>query len=71
VYGITAFGGGIGAIIFTYVTGKLVDSYGSFTGPFVIAAVLPLAAYAAFALVAAQIRPVQFEEAAATRGSRS
>ena len=71
VYGITAFGGGIGAIIFTYVTGKLVDTYGSFTGPFVIAAVLPLVAYAAFAWVAGQIRPVQFAEAAATHGSRS
>ena len=71
VYGITAFGGGIGAIIFTYVTGKLVDTYGSFTGPFVVAALLPLVAYAAFALVAGQIRPVQFEEAAATHGSRS
>ena len=62
VYGITAFGGGIGAIIFTYVTGKLVDTYGSFTGPFVIAAVLPFVAYAAFALVAGRIRPVQFDE---------
>jgi len=62
VYGITAFGGGIGAIIFTYVTGTLVDTYGSFTGPFVIAAVLPLVAYAAFALVAGRIRPVQFDE---------
>jgi len=61
VYGITAFGGGIGAIIFTYVTGKLVDTYGSFTGPFVIAAVLPLVAYAAFALVAGRIGPVQFD----------
>ena len=71
VYGITAFGGGIGAIIFTYVTGKLVDTYGSFTGPFVIAAVLPLVAYAAFAWVAGQIRPVQFEAAAAAHGSRS
>jgi ACS family hexuronate transporter-like MFS transporter len=71
VYGITAFGGGIGALIFTYVTGKLVDIYGSFTGPFVIAAVLPLGAYAAFAVVAGRIRPVQFDDAVAARGSRS
>jgi len=48
-----------------------VDTYGSFTGPFVIAAVLPLVAYAAFALVAGQIRPVQFEAAAAAHGSGS
>ncbi|MCX6550302.1 MAG: MFS transporter [Acidobacteria bacterium] len=61
VYGITAFGGGIGAIIFTYVTGKLVDTYGSFTGPFVIAGILPLVAYAAFVVIAGEIKPVQFE----------
>src|SRR4030095_3586740 len=71
VYGITAFGGGIGAIIFTYVTGRLVANYGSFTGPFVIAAILPLLAYVAFALMAGEIRPVQFEEAPPTHGSRS
>ena len=45
VYGITAFGGGVGAIIFTYATGQLVDAYGSFTIPFVIAGVLPLVGY--------------------------
>ena len=62
VYGITAFGGGIGAIVFMYVTGKLVDIYGSFTAPFIIAGILPVAAYAAFALLAGKIRPLQFDE---------
>jgi ACS family hexuronate transporter-like MFS transporter len=61
VYGITAFGGGIGAIVFMYVTGRLVDSYGSFTAPFVIAGILPVAAYAAFALLARQISPLRFD----------
>ena len=52
VYGMTAFGGGIGAIIFTYATGRLVDAYGSFTIPFVIAGVLPLIGYLVFAFIA-------------------
>jgi ACS family hexuronate transporter-like MFS transporter len=70
VYGITAFGGGIGAIIFTYVTGRLVDTYGSFIMPFVIAGILPLVAYGAFVFVAGQIKPVQFDTAATTPVSR-
>jgi MFS transporter, ACS family, hexuronate transporter len=61
VYGITAFGGGIGAIIFTFVTGKLVDLYGSFTVPFVIAGILPLIGYWVFALLAREIKPIQFD----------
>ena len=63
VYGITAFGGGIGAILFMYVTGKLVDTYGSFTAPFVIAGILPLIGYGLFVLLAGQIKPIQFEAA--------
>jgi ACS family hexuronate transporter-like MFS transporter len=70
VYGITAFGGGIGAIIFTYVTGRLVDTYGSFTIPLVVAGVLPLLAYASFAVSAGRIRPVQFEDAVSGREVR-
>jgi ACS family hexuronate transporter-like MFS transporter len=61
VYGITAFGGGVGAIIFTYATGQLVDAYGSFTIPFVIAGVLPLVGYAAFVGIAGRIRPVPLD----------
>jgi MFS transporter, ACS family, hexuronate transporter len=67
VYGITAFGGGIGASIFTYVTGRLVDSYGSFTGPFLIAGILPLMAYAVFAMVAGPITPLKFGESQSFR----
>ena len=54
----------LGAIIFTYATGQLVDAYGSFTIPFVIAGVLPLVGYAAFACIAGRIRPVQLDIAA-------
>jgi ACS family hexuronate transporter-like MFS transporter len=61
VYGITAFGGGIGSVLFMYVTGKLVDIYGSFTGPFVIAGILPLLAYGAFSVLAGEIKPVVFD----------
>jgi hypothetical protein len=43
---------------------------GSFTGPFVIAGILPLLAYAAFTLVAGQIKPLHFDDAAVTNGSR-
>jgi MFS transporter, ACS family, aldohexuronate transporter len=61
VYGITAFGGGVGAIIFTYATGQLVDAFGSFTIPFAIAGVLPLIGYVAFACIAGKIEPVRIE----------
>jgi MFS transporter, ACS family, hexuronate transporter len=61
VYGITAFGGGIGAILFMYATGRLVDTYGSFTAPFVIAGILPLVGYGVFVSLAREIKPIQFE----------
>lgn len=44
LYGITALGGGLGSIIFTEVTGRLVDVQHSFDTPFIIAGVLPLVA---------------------------
>jgi ACS family hexuronate transporter-like MFS transporter len=61
VYGMTAFGGGVGAIIFTYATGRLVDAYGSFTIPFVIAGVLPLLGYLVFTVIAGEIRPLRID----------
>jgi nitrate/nitrite transporter NarK len=61
VYGITAFAGGIGAVLFMFATGRLVDSYGSFAAPFVIVGILPLLGYALFSLVAGPIRPLQVE----------
>lgn len=43
------------------MTGKLVDAYGSFTGPFVIADIFPLVGYGVFALLARQITPIRFD----------
>jgi ACS family hexuronate transporter-like MFS transporter len=46
VYGITAFGGGLGAILFTQLTGYLVDTQQSFNSVFLIGGLLPLVAAA-------------------------
>jgi MFS transporter, ACS family, hexuronate transporter len=67
VYGMTAFGGGVGAIIFTYATGRLVDAYGSFTIPFIIAGVLPLIGYLVFTAIAGDIRPLQIDSGSGRR----
>ena len=69
VYGMTAFGGGVGAIIFTYATGRLVDAYGSFTIPFIIAGVLPLLGYVAFTAIAGEIRPLRVDSGSGRRPS--
>jgi ACS family hexuronate transporter-like MFS transporter len=69
VYGITAFGGGVGAIIFTYATGRLVDAYGSFTIPFIIAGVLPLLGYLVFTAIAGEIRPLRIDSGSGRRPS--
>jgi ACS family hexuronate transporter-like MFS transporter len=61
VYGITAFGGGLGAILFMWATGALVDAYGSFTIPFVLAGLLPLVGYGVFVLLAREIAPIRFD----------
>jgi hypothetical protein len=66
VYGITAFGGGVGAIIFTYATGQMVDAYGSFTVPFIIAGLLPLIGYGAFVAIAGTIAEIPVGDAART-----
>lgn len=44
LYGMTAFGGGLGAIIFMQITGKLVDVEKSFDTVFMVAGILPLLA---------------------------
>jgi nitrate/nitrite transporter NarK len=44
LYGITAFGGGLGSILFMQITGKLVDMQQSFNTVFMIAGILPLLA---------------------------
>lgn len=64
VYGMTAFGGGVGAILFMFATGAIVDAQGSFTIPFVIAGVLPLLGYAVFVLLAGEIAPIRFDTGA-------
>jgi MFS transporter, ACS family, hexuronate transporter len=58
VYGITAFGGGIGSIIFMQITGKLVDIQRSFNTVFVIAGILPVLAALVFVTVVGRIRPI-------------
>jgi len=56
VYGITAFGGGLGSIVFMQVTGKLVDMQRSFDTVFMIAGILPLLAAVVFLTVSGRIR---------------
>jgi MFS transporter, ACS family, hexuronate transporter len=59
VYGITACGGGLGSILFTQLTGKLVDVTGSFTMPLFIAGVLPIIGFAVFSLLAPRLKPLE------------
>jgi len=59
VYGITACGGGLGAILFTQLTGKLVDVTGSFTLPLLIAGVLPIIGFAVFSLLVPRLKPLE------------
>lgn len=63
VYGITALGGGLGSIIFMYLTGKMVDAQKSFTTPFVVAGVLPIIGYVVFMSLTGKIRPLDLERA--------
>jgi len=44
LYGLTAFGGGLGSILFMQITGKLVDMQRSFDTVFIIAGLLPVIA---------------------------
>lgn len=44
LYGITAFGGGLGSILFMQITGKLIDMQQSFNTVFVVAGILPVLA---------------------------
>jgi MFS transporter, ACS family, aldohexuronate transporter len=59
VYGITACCGGIGAILFTQLTGKVVDATGSFTVPLFIAGVLPMIGFAVFSLLVPRLTPLE------------
>ncbi len=57
VYGVTAVGGSLGAIIFTQVIGQLTDAQQSFRAVFLIAGILPLAAALVLLVVPGRIRP--------------
>ena len=65
VYGITACGGGLGAIIFMQATGKLVDISHSFNTPLILAGLLPMLGLAAFMLVTGKIEPLHLPDARA------
>jgi ACS family hexuronate transporter-like MFS transporter len=58
LYGITAFGGGLGSIIFMQLTGKLVDMQGSFNTVFVIVGILPLIAAVTFVALIGKIEKI-------------
>lgn len=58
LYGLSACGGAVGAMVFTEVIGKLVDAQHSFDTVFVIGGVLPLVAATVMSLVAGKIQPL-------------
>ncbi len=59
LYGFTAFGGGMGSILFMQITGKLVDLQRSFNTVFVVAGMLPLIAAAIVLTVTGRIYMMQ------------
>ena len=66
LYGMTAFGGGLGSILFMQITGKLVDVQQSFNTAFLIAGILPLLAALVVLTVTGKIRPLQMPVHSAT-----
>jgi ACS family hexuronate transporter-like MFS transporter len=58
LYGMTGFAGGIGSIIFMQVIGTVVDVQQSFNTVFFVAGIIPLLAFAAFAVLARSIEPL-------------
>jgi ACS family hexuronate transporter-like MFS transporter len=70
VYGITAFGGGLGSIIFMQLTGRLVDSQRSFNTAFVIAGILPVAASLVFVALVGKIREIDIPSSVPDSGGR-
>ena len=63
LYGMTGFAGGFGSIFFMQITGKLVDVQQSFNTLFIVAGILPLLGFAAFALLARKIEPLRLPAA--------
>jgi ACS family hexuronate transporter-like MFS transporter len=62
VYGLTAFGGGLGAIIFTQLIGVLADAQHSFRTVFLIAGILPIAAALVLLTVPGVLSPTAMPE---------
>jgi len=58
VYGMTAFGGGLGAIVFMQIIGLLTDAQHSFHAVFAIAGILPIAAAVVLLTVPGTISPM-------------
>jgi MFS transporter, ACS family, hexuronate transporter len=58
IYGLTAFAGGLGAIVFTRIIGILVDSQHSFQMVFIIAGSLPIVAALVLLTVPGDIVPI-------------
>jgi ACS family hexuronate transporter-like MFS transporter len=59
VYGMTAFGGGLGAIAFMQIIGLLTDAQHSFRAVFAIAGILPIAAAVVLLTVPGTISPMR------------
>jgi ACS family hexuronate transporter-like MFS transporter len=59
LYGMTAFGGGLGSVLFMQITGKLVDMQQSFNTVFVIAGILPILAAFIVLTVTGRIQPMR------------
>ncbi len=55
IYGLTAFGGGLGSILFMQLTGKLLDVQKSFHTVFLIAGILPVVAALIFLTVTGNV----------------
>ena len=59
VYGMTAFGGGLGSILFMQLTGMLVDAQQSFQTVFLMAGILPIVAALVILTVTGPIAPLR------------
>jgi len=68
LYGVTAFGGGLGSILFMQLTGKLVDMQRSFTTVFLIASILPVIAAVIILSVTGKIEMMRLADVADAPG---
>lgn len=63
VYGITAFGGGIGSVVFMQLVGRIVDTQHSFKSVFFIAGILPLFAFGVLSLLIGKLEALKVAQA--------